>query len=91
MIPSILHGTDAHSTKLPKETTRGYIWVAYSKKPPYLPIAAADSAEDLAKKCGTSKSNILSIWCRFRHGQLPSSRFYRVKAEDTGLIPEEKV
>ena len=55
-----------------------FIWVAYSKAPSYLPIAVADSAEELGRMLGVSENCIRSTWSHFRHGRMKSSRFYQV-------------
>lgn len=61
---------------------KGYVWVAYSKMPPYLPIAVADSAAGLARKLGITRDCILSTWSHFRHERLPTSRFHRVSVDN---------
>ena len=49
------------ATQLPPSR---YLWVAYQKEPPYLPVAVADSAQELN---------------RYQHGKLRHSRFHRVR------------
>lgn len=56
-----------------------YVWVAYSKKPPYLPVEIASTADELARKTGVSESTIRSCWWRYQHGQQKSSPYHKVK------------
>lgn len=56
-----------------------FIWVAYSKAPPYLPIVVADSAAELGRLLGVSENCIRSTWSHFRHGMFPNSRFHKVR------------
>lgn len=60
-----------------------YVWVAYGKAPPYLPVAVADSAAELARLTGTSENCIHSTWCKFQRGRFKSSRFHRVRVGGT--------
>lgn len=72
---------DYHNCIVPdiKLGKRIYVWVAYAKEPPYLPIAVEDTPEKLAQKIGVSESAIRISWWRFRHGRAKKSRYYRVK------------
>ena len=36
------------------------IYIKYNSKPPYLPVAVADSPKELARKVGTTASNVSS-------------------------------
>ena len=45
-----------------------YVWVAYSKDYPYLPIAVADTAQKLADMTGTTKQTVISAWCHYKNG-----------------------
>lgn len=36
----------------------GYVLVAYSKNPPYLPCAVVETSKELAEKVGTTKISI---------------------------------
>lgn len=56
-----------------------YVWVAYSSEPPYLPIAIATTAEELAKKMNVTPSTIFSCWRRYQAGILKSTKYHRVK------------
>jgi len=55
-----------------------YVWVCYSTMLPYLPLAVADTAQELAKLCDTGKNNIESQWSKYRHGKLRHSRYQKV-------------
>ena len=55
-----------------------YVWAAYAKEFPWLPVAVADSAEALVAKVGTSKNSVMSTWSRYRSGKLKHSRYHRV-------------
>lgn len=48
----------------------GYVWVAYQKKKPHLPIAVADTARELAKILGGPYSSIESYVCKYRRGMI---------------------
>lgn len=56
-----------------------YVWVAYSPKPPYLPVEIASTADELAQKCGVAYSTIMSSWWRYQKGKANRSRFHKVK------------
>lgn len=56
-----------------------YVWVAYAKEPPHLPIALADTPEKLAEKVGVSESTIRCSWWRFCNGKTKRSLYHRVK------------
>ena len=60
-----------------------YVWVAYSNKPPYLPIAVADTAKELAAIIGVSGSNVRCCWLRYRLGKIRRTRYHKV------LLPKE--
>ena len=55
-----------------------YVWVAYSDKPPYLPVAVADSASRLAALVGTTTNNVESCWSKYRTGKIQRSAYQRV-------------
>lgn len=59
------------------ETLR-YVWVAYSNKPPYLPVAVADTAKELAAALGISRSTIAASWGRYRRGERRRTRYHKV-------------
>lgn len=55
-----------------------YVWVAYSNKPPYLPVAVADTAKELAAIIGVSCSNVRGCWMRYHRGKLRQTRYHKV-------------
>ena len=55
-----------------------HVWVGYAKKPPYLPQAVADTAEELAAMMGTNRNTVYSTWSRYLVGRAPRSRVHRV-------------
>ena len=46
-----------------------WVWVAYQRKRPWLPIAVADSATELARICGVTRNNVISAASKLRNGQ----------------------
>lgn len=62
-----------------KLRNRVYVWVAYSEKPPYLPVAVAETEKELAELIGISVGTIEKSWYRYRHGESKKSRYHRVK------------
>lgn len=56
-----------------------YVWIAYESKPPYLPVAIADSAEELSKEINVSCSTIISQWNRYVRGNVIKTRYHKVK------------
>lgn len=69
----VLISVDGHS--LPG---RSHVWVAYSKEPPWLPVAVADSSRELGELLGVSQSVVKSTWSKYRAGKLRRSRYHRV-------------
>ena len=55
-----------------------YVWVAYSNKPPYLPVAVADTAKELAAIAGVSCSTVRGCWMRYQQGQCRRTRYHKV-------------
>ena len=58
------------------------VWVAYSKKHPYLPIAIADSAEELAEIVGVKTSTVEAMWSKFWRGKISRTRYAWVLIEE---------
>lgn len=65
-----------------------YVWVAYQNEPPYLPIAIANTSNELAQKCGVSQYAIRSSWSRYSRGKAERAKYCKVKV---GLCPEDCV
>lgn len=61
-----------------------YIYIAYDRKYPYLPIAVADSARELGRLVGTTKSCIHSAIFRYEQGALQRSCYQRVNIQQSG-------
>lgn len=61
---------------------REYVWIAYSKDYPYLPVAIASSAAELAKILGINKNAVESHWSKFVHRKLNRARYARVLIEE---------
>lgn len=55
-----------------------YVWVAYARKPPKLPVAVAETAGDLSKITGKSIGTICSSWARYQKGVTKTSLYHRV-------------
>ena len=47
---------------------RPYVWVAYGKEKPHLPIAVADTSRELAEALGVSENNVRSAACKYKKG-----------------------
>ena len=47
-----------------------YVRIAYDRVAPFLPIAVADSAQELADAVGVSRSAVYSTASRFRAGKI---------------------
>lgn len=47
-----------------------------------LPYAIADTAEELAKLCGVTKSNVCSAISNVKNGRAKRSRYVKVEVED---------
>lgn len=58
--------------------TEGVVWVAYSSKYPYLPIACGDTARDLAQQLSISESTVLTMWYKYRTGKIKSSKYQKI-------------
>ena len=57
-----------------------YIWIAYQKEAPGLPIATADSAEKLARMIGVSVSTVTAS--AMRGNRFKHNTYARVEVED---------
>ena len=59
-----------------------WIWMAVDADEYELPQAVAESSRELARKCGTSKSNVETCAYRGWNGRLNGRRFVKVPRED---------
>lgn len=57
---------------------RDVVWVGYAKEKPRLPVAIADSAEELAALMGVTVSTVTVSWSRFWRGLTKSTRYAMV-------------
>lgn len=44
-----------------------YVWIAYSKEAPGIPIAIADTCKELADMVGVSRGTVMSESCRYKN------------------------
>lgn len=56
-----------------------YVWVAYDKNPPYLPIAIAQTTEELGVAVNVNPATIRSVWSKYQRGIIESSNYHHVK------------
>lgn len=61
-----------------------HVWVAYSGKPPYLPIAVADTAKELAREVRVSVETVRTGWCKYCRGQRKRTRYHKVNFPTEG-------
>jgi len=52
-----------------------WLWVAYQKNKPYLPVAVADTARELAAALGVPENNIVSVVSKHRHWKIKRPRY----------------
>lgn len=67
------------------------IWLKVSHDKYELPLAVADTAEELAKICGTSKNNIASEASKYDKGTLPFTKYRRIVCDDEEYTVEDKI
>lgn len=67
-----------------------YVWIAYSNRPPGLPVAVADTAKELAAIIGVSCSTVRGCWMRYQRGKCLRTRYHKVllPQENTGYTKE---
>lgn len=61
---------------------RKYIWVAYQKDPPGLPIAVADTSTELAEILGVSQSTVMTSTMNGRRNRFKHDIYAKVEVED---------
>ena len=66
----------------------GCVWVGYSPQPPYLPIAVADTAAQLAKLMGTTKGTVYSAWSHYQAGESKTCRYHCVPMDASSEIEQ---
>lgn len=60
---------------------KNFVWVLYSKKPPFLPVAVANTAREIGLIAGTTETTVTAAWSKYLNGVYPSSRFHKVRIE----------
>ena len=59
-----------------------YVWMQITRDEYELPVAVADTAQELADIVGTTKNNVNSCASHVRRGRFKWSRFIRVQVDD---------
>ena len=59
-----------------------YLWICVTADEYELPLAVADTSTELAKMCGTSKSNVMQSVRLNCNGSLTGRKFMKVRNED---------
>lgn len=67
------------------------IWLKVSHDKYELPLAVADTAEELAKICGTTKNNIASEASKYDKGVMPFTKYRRIEVTDEEYTVEDKI
>ena len=66
-----------------KKKRKEYIWIAYSKEKPGIPIAVADTCEQLAALVGVHRGTVMSEACRAKKGEKIKHAIYaKVEVDD---------
>lgn len=67
------------------------VWIVYSNRPPGLPVAVADTAQELAAIIGVSCSTVRGCWMRYQRGKCLRTRYHKVllPQENTGYTKEK--
>lgn len=58
------------------------LWLKVSLDRYSYPEIIADSLEELAEKCGTTKQTIRSTMCHYKAGRLKQERYVKVEVDD---------
>lgn len=56
-----------------------YVWVAYQKEKPYLPVAIDATTQELAGRIGVTTATVTTGWRQYRLGKVKRTRYHRVK------------
>ena len=65
-----------------RKKPRKYIWIAYDKEKPGLPIAVADTSTELAEILGVSKSTVVASTMNGRRNRFKHDIYAKVEVED---------
>lgn len=55
------------------------IWMEVTSDKYELPVAVADSAEELAKMSGVKRTSIIEQLCRYRHGLYKQCKYRKIE------------
>lgn len=66
------------------DSKSSYVWVAYQTVKPYLPVAIADSARELAEQLGVKRITVAATVSRYRSGKIKRPRYMCVYIGDLG-------
>ena len=58
-----------------------YLWLAVEADKYELPLYVADTARELAEKCGTTKHNVETFVSKKSNGRILGSKYIKVKNE----------
>lgn len=61
---------------------REVVWIAYSKDFPYLPVAVASNAKDLAERIGATRNTVESCWSHYKNGKSKYTSIFRIEIEE---------
>lgn len=59
-----------------------YIWMEITKDKYELPVAVADTCEELADMCGVSPYTVRNSWRRYAKGKLKKTKYIMVNVTD---------
>lgn len=66
----------------PYNPNKEYVWIAYSEHAPYLPVAIADTPEDIEKMLGLAKGTVVSSFSKYNRRMTDKSRYHRVEVSN---------
>lgn len=72
---------DVEQKRMQNSKSGIYIWIAYGNKYPYLPVAAADTAEELGRIVGVTRGCIASMYSLYQHGKISESKYHKVRID----------
>ena len=56
-----------------------YLWLLVEADEYELPLVVADTAGELAEKCGTTKHNVETFVCKQSNGRVRGTKFMKVR------------
>ena len=63
-------------------STSKYYWMAVTADKYELPLVVAESSRELARKCGTSKSNVENLAAGGWSGKISGRKFVKVRRDE---------